>query len=47
MKIRFFKRNAYKNGWELNFIGKTYSLRIARFQFAIWKNYEPIINKCW
>lgn len=46
MKIRTFK-HGYKNGWEVNFIGKKYNFRIARFQVAFWKNYEPIINKTW
>lgn len=47
MRIKFFKRNGYKNGWELNFIGKTYSLRIARYQFALWKNYDNIFSFNW
>lgn len=43
MQIRTFK-HGYKNGWEINFIGKVWSLRIARHQFSIWKNYSPQIN---
>lgn len=44
MKIKFFKHGV-GGGWELNFIGKKYNLRIARHQLAFWKNYEPIFNK--
>jgi hypothetical protein len=47
MKIRFFKKNAYKGGWELNFIGKVYNLRIAKYQFAFWKNYNAIFDFTW
>lgn len=43
MKVRFFKHGV-GNSWELNFIGTTYNLRIARHQIAFWKNYNPIIN---
>lgn len=43
MKIRFFKYGV-GNGWEVNFIGHRYNLRIARHQLAFWKNYEPIFN---
>jgi hypothetical protein len=43
MKIKFFKHGV-GNSWELNFIGTTYNLRIARHQIAFWKNYNPIIN---
>ena len=43
MKIRFFKHGV-GNDWEVNFIGKTYSLRIARHQLAFWKNYNPIFD---
>lgn len=42
--IRFFKHGV-GNGWELNFVGKKYNLRIARHQFALWKNNDPIFNK--
>lgn len=44
MRVRFFKHGV-GNGWELNFVGKKYNLRIARHQFAFWKNYKPIFNK--
>jgi len=47
MKIKFFKKNAYKNGFELNFIGSKYNLRIVKYQFAFWKNYQPIFNYTW
>jgi len=47
MKVKFFKKNAYKNGFELNFIGSKYNLRIAQYQLAFWKNYEPIFNYTW
>lgn len=43
MKANYFKHGV-NNGWEINFIGKTYNLRIARHQFAFWENYNPIIN---
>lgn len=43
MKVKFFK-HGIGGSWELNFIGKTYNMRVARRQFAIWKNYEPIVN---
>lgn len=43
MKIRTFQYGV-GNGWEVNFIGKKWNMRIARHQFAIWKNYESKIN---
>lgn len=43
MKVKYFKHGV-GNSWELNFIGTTYNLRIARHQIAFWKNYNPIIN---
>lgn len=43
MKVRFFKYGI-GGSWELNFIGQMYNVRIAKHQFAIWKNYEPIVN---
>lgn len=43
MKIRTFK-HGYVNGWEINFIGKKYNLRIAKNQFAFWKNDVPFFN---
>ena len=43
MKIKTFK-NGVGNGWEINFIGKVFNLRIARHQLAFWKNYNPIVN---
>ena len=43
MQIRTFKHGV-GNGWELNIIGRFWNMRIARHQFAIWKNYEPKIN---
>lgn len=43
MRIRFFKHGV-GNKWELNFIGKTYSLRIARCQFAAWRNHEFLFS---
>ena len=46
MRIKFFKYG-YKGGWELNFIGKTYNVRIARYQFAIWKCSKPLVFKSW
>ena len=47
MKVKFFKKNAYKNGFELNFIGSKYNLRIAQYQLAFWKNYELVFNYTW
>lgn len=47
MKIKFFKNNAYKGGWELNLIGSKYNLRIAKYQFAFWNNYESVFNYTW
>lgn len=44
MKIRTFKKAGFKNGWEINFIGSVFNLRIARHQIGFWKNYNPIIN---
>lgn len=41
--IRYFK-HGYKSGWELNFMLWPYSLRIARYQFALWWAHEPIFN---
>lgn len=43
MKIRYFKHGV-GNGWELNFIGSHLNLRIARHQFALWHNYEPLFD---
>lgn len=43
MKIKKFKHGV-GNSWEINFIGNIFNLRIARHQFAIWKNYNPIVN---
>lgn len=47
MEIRFFKKNSYKGGWELNFIGSKYNFRIAKYQLAFWKDYQPIFNYIW
>lgn len=44
MEIKTFKNAGVKNGWEINFIGKVYNLRIARHQIGFWKNDNPIIN---
>jgi len=46
MSVRFFK-NAYKNGFELNIIVGQFNLRIAQYQFAFWKNYQPVFNYTW
>lgn len=45
MTTRFF-RHGVGNGWELNFlIGKDaiLNIRIARYQFAIWWRYRPVV----
>lgn len=47
MKIRAFNHSLGSKGFELNFIGKVWNLRIASRQFALWKNEEPIFNKRW
>jgi hypothetical protein len=44
MKIRFFK-HGFRNGLELNFIGKKYNLRIATHQLAFWINHKSVFNK--
>ena len=43
MSIRYFKYG-YLDGWELNFIGKTYNLRIAKNQIAFWTNCNSVFN---
>jgi len=47
MSVSFFKNSAYRGGFELNIILGQFNLRIARHQFAFWKNYEPIFNYTW
>lgn len=44
MKARFFRSVRFKNDFELNFIGKVWSLRIGRSQFSLWRNYEPVFS---
>jgi hypothetical protein len=44
MKIIWFRSVRFKNDWELNFVGSVYNLRIARRQFAFWRNYKPLFN---
>lgn len=44
MKFRFFK-HGYGNGWEFNFIGNIYNLRISRYQIAFWKKHEAIFDR--
>jgi len=48
LKFSFFKKGiAYKGGWEMNIrIGQS-SLRIAQFQFAFWRNSNPVWNLLW
>lgn len=43
MKIKTFKKG-YKNGWEINLIGESINLRLARYQIGIWFNYKPLVN---
>lgn len=43
MKIRCFRRG-YRNGWEINLIGRVWNLRIARHQVALWKDQRPVFN---
>lgn len=47
MSVSFFKNSAYRGGFELNIIVGQFNLRIAKHQFAFWKNYEPIFNYTW
>lgn len=42
MKLKCFRSVRFKNDWELNLIGKKWSLRIGRSQLALWRNYEPL-----
>jgi len=44
MKIKTFNHGYGGKGFEINFFVGKYSLRIARHQFALWKNYDPIFN---
>jgi hypothetical protein len=46
MQIRIFRHSLGVKGFELNFIGKVWNLRIASRQLALWKNHEPIFNWC-
>lgn len=46
MRIKTFK-HGYKNGWEINFIGKTLNLRIAKHQLSLWKKCNPILTLLW
>jgi hypothetical protein len=46
MKIKWFRSVRFQNDWELNFIGKVWNLRIARHQFALWRNYIALFNFC-
>jgi hypothetical protein len=43
MHVKFFRRG-YGNAWELNLIGKVWSLRIGGRQVALWRNYEPVFD---
>lgn len=47
MSFSFFKNGAYRGGFELNIIVGQFNLRIAKHQFAFWRNYEPIFNYTW
>jgi hypothetical protein len=42
-RIRLFRR-AYRGGWEANYVGKRWNLRIARYQGALWKDMVPVFN---
>lgn len=46
MKVKWFRSVRYRNDWELNFVGKVWSLRIARNQIALWRNYVALFNLC-
>jgi hypothetical protein len=37
-------RYGYREGWEMNIRMGKFSLRIARHQFAFWKNSNPVFN---
>lgn len=43
MKIRIF-RFGVRNGWEVNFIGRRFNLRIAQRQVALWREYVAIFD---
>jgi hypothetical protein len=44
MKIKTFNWGYGGKGFEINFTVGKYCLRIARYQFALWKNMNPIFN---
>ena len=49
MTLKTFNYSLGQKGFEINFIGKKWSLRIASRQFALWKNYplhKEIFNFC-
>ena len=35
------------NDWEYGVIIGPFQARIGRFQFALWWNYRPLINRYW
>lgn len=40
--FRFFRSVRFRNDWEFNIVGKVWSLRVGRSQFALWRNYNPV-----
>jgi len=44
MRIKTF-RHGYRNGWEIDFIGKHWNLRIAQHEFSLWHNYHPVFDR--
>jgi hypothetical protein len=46
MKIKTFNHSLGHKGFEINFIGKVWNLRIASRQLALWKNYNAVFNWC-
>jgi hypothetical protein len=46
MQIKTFHSSLGKKGFEVNFIGSKWNLRIASRQFALWKNNEAVFNIC-
>jgi hypothetical protein len=44
ISVSFFKNAAYRGGFELNIIVEQFNLRIAKHQFAFWRNYNSVFN---
>jgi hypothetical protein len=44
MSVKVF-RHGYRNGWEIDLVGKRWNLRIARHQIALWRDYHPVFDR--